>query len=93
MYQPHVGLSIFDAVQERVGGVGKANLRGVEMMEGAEREALEDEVWKHDDARAGGCWDAQVGVGDALFIPKGWWHSIKSVHGEGVIGSVNWWFR
>jgi len=34
----------------------------------------------------------EVSPGDALFIPKGWWHSIKSV-GIGVTASVNWWFR
>lgn len=61
-------------------------------MGGAEREALEDEVW----GRSGGdeCWEAEVGSGDGLFIPKGWWHSIRSGSDEvGMVGSVNWWFR
>ena len=38
------------------------------------------------------CQEAHLGLGDALFIPKGWWHSVKS-EGPGVSASVNWWFR
>ncbi|KAJ4515254.1 hypothetical protein HRR86_009068 [Exophiala dermatitidis] len=34
----------------------------------------------------------ELGIGEALFIPKGWWHSVKGV-GDGVTASVNWWFR
>lgn len=36
--------------------------------------------------------EATLGTGEAIFIPKGWWHSVRGV-GEGVVGSVNWWFR
>jgi hypothetical protein len=36
--------------------------------------------------------EATLGMGDALFIPKGWWHSVKGV-GAGVTASANWWFR
>jgi len=69
-------------------------MRGAEMMEGAERVALEQAVW---DPPSGSFWTSEglqceVGPGDGLFIPKGWWHSIKGV-GQGMIGSVNWWFR
>lgn len=32
--------------------------------------------------------EATLGPGDGLFIPKGWWHSIKGV-GEGVNASVS----
>lgn len=32
-------------------------------------------------------YEAVLGAGDGLFIPKGWWHSIKGV-GEGVTASV-----
>ncbi|KAK6502788.1 hypothetical protein TWF481_007835 [Arthrobotrys musiformis] len=32
--------------------------------------------------------------GEAVYIPRGWWHSVKSVVGDrGVVGSMNWWFR
>lgn len=94
MYRPNVGRGIFDAVQERIGGVGRASMRGVEMMEGEEREVLEDVVWSRDGGAGDDeCWDVEVGSGDGLFIPKGWWHSIKSAEGQGMVGSVNWWFR
>ncbi|KIW10541.1 hypothetical protein PV08_11505 [Exophiala spinifera] len=36
--------------------------------------------------------ETHLQLGDALFIPKGWWHSVKGV-GHGVTASVNWWFR
>lgn len=38
--------------------------------------------------------EATLHPGDALFIPKGWWHSVKSGFSDGRLnGSVNWWFR
>ncbi|GAB7361029.1 hypothetical protein MBLNU230_g1070t1 [Neophaeotheca triangularis] len=89
---PRVGDGVFAAVRERCGeGVGSMAIRGEEMMVGAERGELERVVWGEgvDGSRF---WEADVGRGDGLFIPKGWWHSIRSV-GEGVVGSVNWWFR
>lgn len=93
MYKPQVGLSIFNSVQERIGRTGSASMRGEEMMEGVERKVLEEEVWNRDSDQAGQCWEAEVRSGDGLFIPKGWWHSIRSRHGEGMTGSVNFWFR
>lgn len=36
--------------------------------------------------------ETTLGMGDALFIPKGWWHSVKGI-GAGVTASANWWFR
>lgn len=65
------------------------------MMKGEEKRLLEDQVWNDtsvlDEASEGG-YEAHVGRGDGLFIPKGWWHSVKGV-GDGITGSVNWWFR
>lgn len=91
LFAPRVGDAVFATVRERCWGGGSAAIRGEEMMVGVEREALEWEVW------GGGvegrkCWEVEVGAGDGLFVPKGWWHSIKSV-GNGIVGSVNWWFR
>lgn len=37
-------------------------------------------------------YQATVEEGNALFIPLGWWHSVKGV-GIGTTASVNWWFR
>ncbi|KAJ2901585.1 hypothetical protein MKZ38_001664 [Zalerion maritima] len=39
-------------------------------------------------------WEAVVDPGDALFIPLGWWHSVRSSHADARLnGSANWWFR
>ncbi|OAA68685.1 Cupin, JmjC-type [Niveomyces insectorum RCEF 264] len=38
--------------------------------------------------------EAHLEPGDLLFIPKGWWHSVKSTFSDGRLNaSVNWWFR
>ncbi|KAI5206210.1 Clavaminate synthase-like protein [Aureobasidium subglaciale] len=94
LFKPDMGNAIFHHVQITIGGAANATIRGAEMMEGAERKALEQAVWSPSSAAF---WSSEglqceVGPGDALFIPKGWWHSIKGV-GQGMIGSVNWWFR
>ncbi|KAJ5149361.1 hypothetical protein N7448_000939 [Penicillium atrosanguineum] len=79
----------------RVGGKDAAAFRGEEMMQGQERALLDEMVWSTPASAGsdGGVgYEAHLGTGDGLFIPKGWWHSIKGV-GEGVTASVNWWFR
>lgn len=60
------------------------------MMQGLERKALHDAVWYSAKVEDG--YEVKLATGDALFIPQGWWHSIKGL-GEGVNMSVNWWFR
>ncbi|KAF8253369.1 Clavaminate synthase-like protein, partial [Wilcoxina mikolae CBS 423.85] len=60
-----------------------------EMMVGEGRRRVEEIVWGVGGIRG---WEVEVGPGDAVFIPKEWWHAVKGV-GEGVAGSVNWWFR
>jgi hypothetical protein len=92
LYAPKAGNRIFSEVQEMIGGSGTASMRGEEMMQGEERRVLEAVVWgdEGDEGRDG--WEAELESGDALFIPKGWWHSVKGV-GDGINGSVNWWFR
>lgn len=58
------------------------------MMRGAEKKALEREVWGNGSAGvAAEGFEAELGSGDGLFIPKGWWHSVKGI-GEGMTGSV-----
>ena len=40
--------------------------------------------------------EAQIGMGDTLFIPKGWWHAVRGIENRSsgaVVASVNWWFR
>lgn len=92
---PEDGDSIFARVQTALGKSQSAAFRGDEMMKGEEKKLLEAEVW-NDSFRAvkglGAAYEAHLTGGDGLFIPKGWWHSVKG-SGEGVTGSVNWWFR
>jgi hypothetical protein len=93
LYAPKAGNRIFSEVQEMIGGSGTASMRGEEMMQGEERRILEKVVWGDGEGEGGPeGWEAELESGDALFIPKGWWHSVKGV-GEGINGSVNWWFR
>lgn len=89
LLRPEVGRGVFARVQERVGGAGNEAMRGEEMMVGEEKSVLEEEVWGESDGegRLKG-WQAELGPGDGLFIPKGWWHSVKGI-GEGVTGSVS----
>jgi hypothetical protein len=90
LYEPSVGAEIFQDVQRRIGRSPKANLRGEEMMDGPEREALDEAIWGYSATKAG--FEAVINPGEGLFIPKGWWHTIKSI-GTEVTASVNWWFR
>lgn len=92
LYEPRIGNMVFSKVQEMIGGSASATMRGEEMMQGQEKEMLEHEVWGDGQDKVGGVWQASLSAGDALFIPKGWWHSVKGI-GNGMNGSVNWWFR
>lgn len=79
----------------------EATFRGNEMMQGLERVLLERAIWGdlaiNSSSSASPSTDAyvhrRIGYdvllerGDALFIPKGWWHSIKGV-GESLTASV-----
>ncbi|KAE8443323.1 hypothetical protein EG329_001966 [Mollisiaceae sp. DMI_Dod_QoI] len=90
LFPPRIGMEIFRQVQMAIGQNGSSSFRGHEMMEGPERDALEEAVWGESVNEEG--LEADLDAGDALFIPKGWWHSIKS-EGQEVNASVNWWFR
>jgi Cupin-like domain len=90
LFRPDVGSVMFRDVQHSIGRYGSASFRGDEMMEGPEKDALDEVVWGRDVCEGG--YETTINPGDALFIPKGWWHSIRSI-GSGVTGSVNWWFR
>ncbi|KAE8349745.1 hypothetical protein BDV28DRAFT_54819 [Aspergillus coremiiformis] len=94
---PDGGQALFASVRRQLGRSGNreaAAFRGPEMMQGRERTLLEKEVWDENVAsgHTGMGYEAQLEAGDGMFIPKGWWHSIKGV-GHGVTASVNWWFR
>lgn len=90
---PATGDRLFFEVQARIRQQGNSRIRTVEMMEGKEREVLHQVVWEPESAPEEMV-EAELGPGDALFIPNGWWHSVKSRGTRGHLnGSVNWWFR
>lgn len=90
---PKAGLELYNNVQMRLRQSGNSRMRSTEMMEGEEREMLHGVVWEDKTATLD-VQEVELSAGDALFIPKGWWHSIKSKQSGGRLnGSVNWWFR
>lgn len=74
-----------------------AAFRGEEMMQGLERKLLDREVWgdpgseqekgEHQNQNLVG-YETTLNAGDGLFIPKGWWHSLKGV-GHAFTASVS----
>ena len=95
---PDEGQALFTTVRGRLGKSGDreaAAFRGEDMMQGQERALLDEMVWgvpMSSDSEHGTGYEAHLAAGDGLFIPKGWWHSIKGV-GEGVTASVSEIFR
>ncbi|KAK4705940.1 hypothetical protein P7C70_g266, partial [Phenoliferia sp. Uapishka_3] len=84
-------------VLDEVRGTGKgARLRGEEMMSrepGGERDQLERIIWEGSEGL-----EAEIHVGESLFIPQGWFHAVRGVSESSgderqVTASVNWWFR
>lgn len=89
---PSLGQQLYARIQHQLGSQGNSRFRGAEMMQGPERTALYDAIWGAD--QPGNILEAQLEPGDALFIPKGWWHSVQSKFDDGRLNaSVNWWFR
>ncbi|KAL8693394.1 MAG: hypothetical protein Q9218_001786 [Villophora microphyllina] len=90
LLEPDAGLSVYSALQTITESAASGKFRGEEMMKGVERSLLEKKIWADeaagDNTEAVG-FEAVLGPGDSLFIPPGWWHSVKSV-GEGCTGSV-----
>ncbi|KAF1943247.1 Clavaminate synthase-like protein [Clathrospora elynae] len=95
LMRPQLGREVYERVRMQIRGAGAdANIRGEEMMHGDEMEALERVVWDEDKIGTGGYKgvETELGSGDALYIPLGWWHAVRGV-GKGANASVNWWFR
>ncbi|KAK4133650.1 Clavaminate synthase-like protein, partial [Trichocladium antarcticum] len=89
---PWPGTRLFEEVQAKLGKGGSPRIRGEEMMQGPERRALLDAVWGANTPQH--MIEVEVNPRDVLFIPKGWWHSVRSTGpGGGLNASVNWWFR
>ncbi|KAG0632836.1 JmjC domain protein [Tuber brumale] len=90
MFEPDTGRGIM----HKFGGGVKRFRMPDEMMDGKHRGILENVVWREHEAKDGvSGFEATVGPGDGVFIPKGWWHAIRSVGEDGAVVSVNWWFR
>lgn len=90
---PAVGHRVFHEVQARIQRRGNSRIRTTDMMEGDERRALHDAVWEASPP-TDQMYPVSLDAGDALFIPEGWWHSVKSGESDGKLNcSVNWWFR
>ncbi|QYS95947.1 tRNA wybutosine-synthesizing protein 4 [Trichoderma simmonsii] len=90
---PERGLALYNSVQKQLRRMGNSRIRSTEMMEGEEREMLHSAVWG-DEPTATDIQEVTLRAGDGLFIPKGWWHSIRSEQSDGQLnGSANWWFR
>ncbi|KAM7207270.1 hypothetical protein V8F20_002332 [Naviculisporaceae sp. PSN 640] len=69
-------------------------LRGAEMMQQLQRDALENAVWGPEAPEE--MLETVLRPGDALFIPQGWWHSLRGGRNEEAKHlnfSINWWFR
>lgn len=108
LMRPRAGQALYEAVRRRVleqTGTPRAvgsRLRGEEMMYGPERVMLDASVWGESGDGAGELmngsqtllFEANLSAGDAMFIPLGWWHSIRSTNLDGRLNlSANWWFR
>jgi len=90
---PTLGEQMYFQVQVKIRQQGNSRIRSTEMMEGDERKVLHDAVWQPEKQPEEMC-EAALSPGDALFIPEGWWHSVKSIHLSGALNaSANWWFR
>ncbi len=99
LMEPARGRQLFADVMQRLGTSSTPNIRGNEIMQGAERQAFVDAVWSYYPEKIMhqmGLFQFRVHPGDVAYIPKGWWHSVRS-KGPGSTGSVNasvnWWFR
>jgi hypothetical protein len=87
LMRPDAGRELYNRVRA---GRGHANLRGEEMMVGDESARLEEAVWDDESERGAQeqGWEATVGAGDGLYIPLGWWHSVRGI-GKRVNASVS----
>lgn len=92
LLDPVAGLRTFANVQARLGGLDKVAEKhlGHELMKGLGKDLHKAQIWTDPVPLGHGevIYEAQLEGGDALFIPNGWWHSIKG-SGEGVTASVS----
>lgn len=89
---PNDGLKIFVQTEKFIGNeTGSAKFRGDEMMKGKEKRLLEARIWDDEKINRNGLgvgYEARLECGDGIYIPQGWWHSVKGV-GNGITASVS----
>ncbi|KAH8731182.1 hypothetical protein GQ44DRAFT_736272 [Phaeosphaeriaceae sp. PMI808] len=90
LLRPDIGRAVYEKVQAKLGRSGSANMRGEEMMQGEEMEALENAVWNDEEFRPGqeSGFEINLKRGDGLYIPLGWWHAVRGT-GIGANASVS----
>ena len=88
---PDAGHGVFVEVQRALGKMDSAKFRGEDMMTGEEGHLMEDLIWTdkyHGSKLVSFGFEAHLAQGDGIFIPKGWWHSVKGF-GRGITASVS----
>ncbi|KAL8757662.1 MAG: hypothetical protein Q9199_002043 [Rusavskia elegans] len=91
LLRPDAGQSVFDGVQAALGSKASSKFRGDEMMKGQEKTLLEASIWSSEpigDGEEIKGFEATLDGGESMFIPQGWWHSVRSV-GTGCTGSAS----
>jgi hypothetical protein len=86
LMEPEAGKRLYERIRA---GSGHANMRGDEMMVGRERDMLEEAIWGDggEDREEVIGQEATLESADGLYIPLGWWHSVRGIEGTG--DSVN----
>jgi Cupin-like domain len=62
---------------------------GLDVGEGTLANTAHVDVWNKD---IGEGFEGTLSAGDGILLPRGWWHSVRSIEDELTI-SVNWWFK
>lgn len=92
LMRPEVGRGMYERVRSNLYKKmsNGANMRGEEMMQGEEFDALQRAVWNDklatDGPRVG--IEVELKAGHGLYIPLGWWHAVKGT-GVGPNASVS----
>ncbi|KAI6382870.1 hypothetical protein MCOR25_000386 [Pyricularia grisea] len=99
MMPPRPGERVFHEVHSRLGSrSSNSRFRGMELLDGPEATALDEAVWGPDADRMPEMIEARLNPDESIFIPQGWWHSVKSFNSGAALSgllnvSVNYWFR
>jgi hypothetical protein len=92
LLQPDDGLCIWTHVRQQLGAdaSSQGRMRGEEMMVGEEAKLMNEIVWQDAGTTRESveAWEAELEEGDAVFIPKKWWHTLEGTS-EGINGSVS----